>query len=72
MTRELDDPVVTAIYDLARIVLLSGGEFESKADVIRRLDELGIPAGRISLILQEPLNHVTSVLAKAKKRKGSR
>lgn len=68
MSRETVDPVVTAIYDLARIILASEGSFESKSDTIRRLDALSIPPARIAMILQEPLNNVTSAITKSKRK----
>ena len=40
----------------------------STADKIDRLNQLGLPPKDIAKILGKPLNHITSVLAKRKKR----
>jgi len=61
---------IDAIYDLARVCVAIGGKFESKAEAVRRLDEFSIPPSRIATILAMKLNDVTSILAKAKKKKG--
>lgn len=63
-----DDPVVQAIYDLARITLAMSPELKSRADAIRKLSELGIPASRVAMILNVRTNDVTSTMAKARKK----
>ena len=60
--------VIDAIHDLTRVVIATQGNFGSKADVVRRLTDLSIPPARIAAILAMPLNQVTSILAKARKK----
>ncbi len=61
--------IVDAIQDLTRVTLALSDSFGSKAETIRRLNELSIPSSRIAAILQMNLKDVTSTLSKAKKRK---
>ena len=61
--------IVDAIQDLTRVTLALSDSFGSKAETIRRLNELSIPPSRIAAILQMNLKDVTSTLLKAKKRK---
>jgi len=68
----MSDPVVNAIYDLARVVIALQGDFKSKAEVIRRLDELSIPTGRIAAILSMDPKDVASSLAKARKKQAKK
>ncbi len=60
--------VVEAIHDLTRVTIALSGKFETRAEAVRRLNELSIPQTRIAAILAIQLKDVTSVLAKAKKR----
>ena len=61
--------VIDAIRDLTRVTLALSDSFGSKAETIRKLNELSIPPSRIAAILSMNLKDVTSSLAKAKKRK---
>ena len=60
--------VVDAIHDLTRVLIATQGQFDSKADTVRRLADLSIPPSRIAAILAIPQNQVHSVLTKARKR----
>ena len=60
-------PLIDAINDLTRVTLALHGDFSSRAETIRRLNELSIPASRIAAILAVPEKQVYSVLSKAKK-----
>jgi DNA-directed RNA polymerase specialized sigma24 family protein len=60
--------VVDSINDLTRVTVALHGNFESRADAVRRLSELSIPPARIASILAMPLNAVHSTLTKAKQR----
>lgn len=62
---------VDAIYDLARVMVAVSGNFESKSEAVRRLNEFSIPPVRIASILAMKLNDVTSVLARERKKKGA-
>lgn len=64
----MSDPVVDAITDLTRVMLALHGDFKSKAETIRRLDSLSIPASRIAAILAMDPKDVSSSLAKSRKR----
>ena len=64
----MSDPVVDAINDLTRVILALQGNFTSKAEVIRRLDELSVPPNRIAAILAMDAKDVRSSLAKARKK----
>ncbi len=59
--------IVDAINDLTRVTLALHGDFDSRAEAVRRLHELGVPAGRIAAILAVPANDVRSTLTKARK-----
>ena len=61
---------VDAIYDLARVVVAVSGNFESKSEAVRRLNEFSIPPSRIGKILAMNTKDVTSVLARERKKKG--
>ena len=60
--------VVDAILDLTRVTVALNGQFGSKAEAIRKLSELSIPASRIAAILSMSTSDVSSSLAKAKKK----
>lgn len=60
--------IIDAIQDLTRVTLALQGNFASRSDAIRRLDQLSIPSGRIAAILSMPVGDVASAIAKAKKR----
>lgn len=60
--------VVDAIHDLTRVLIATQGQFDSKADIVRRLADLSIPPSRIAAIQAVPQNQVHSVLTKARKR----
>ena len=62
---------VDAIYDLARVMIAVSGNFESKSEAVRRLNEFSIPPSRIGTILAMKTNDVTSVLARERKKKGA-
>lgn len=59
--------LVDAVQDLTRITLALNGTFGSKAEAIRRLDEMGIPAARIANLLGMSTKDVSSSLIKARK-----
>ena len=61
--------IVDAINDLTRVTLALHGEFGSRSEAVRRLNELAIPSSRIAAILAMPANDVRSAIAKAKKGK---
>jgi hypothetical protein len=65
----MGEPIVDAIYDLTRVVIAVQGDLKSKAEVIRRLNELAIPPVRIASILAMDPKDVHSSLAKARKQK---
>lgn len=67
MTSDLQ-AVVDAVNDLTRVVIATQGNFESKADIVRKLSDLSIPPPRIAAILAMPQKDVSSVLAKARKK----
>lgn len=60
--------IVDAVQDLTRLTVALHGDFRSRSDAVRRLDELAIPAARIAAILSMPPGDVHSALSKAKKR----
>jgi hypothetical protein len=60
--------IVDAVQDLTRVTIALHGNFDSRSDAIRRLDELSIPPARIAAILSMAQGDVHSALAKAKKR----
>lgn len=62
--------VVDAIHDLTRVTIALSQAFGSKAETIRKLNDLSIPPARIAAILAMDSKDVASILAKAKKRKG--
>jgi hypothetical protein len=64
----MSDPVVVAINDLTRVMIALHGDFKSKAETIRRLDGLAIPASRIAAILAMDPKDVSSSLAKSRKK----
>lgn len=64
-----NDPIVDAIYDLAKVVLLTSGEATSKAETVRKLGEMAIPPPRIAMIMAMEPKDVHSVLSRAKGKK---
>jgi hypothetical protein len=62
--------IVDAVQDLTRVWILVSGRFESRADAVRRLSELGIAPTRLAALLGMPVNQVHAALTKAKTRKG--
>jgi hypothetical protein len=60
--------LLQAIQDLTRVTIALSGRFESKADSIRQLIELGIPPVRVAALLAIPSKQVHAELAKAKRR----
>ena len=60
--------VVDVIRDLTRVTLAVSGQFESQADAIRRLSELGIAPTRLGALLGVPTKSIHAELSKAKKR----
>jgi hypothetical protein len=67
----MSQEVVDAINDLTRVTIALHGQFTTRAEAVRRLNDLAIPSGRIAAILAMPVGDVASVIAKAKKRKGN-
>lgn len=65
---KVDSEIVEAIRDLSRITLAVSGQFKTKSDAIRRLNELGIPGPRIAGILGMSSGDVASALSKANTR----
>lgn len=61
--------LIAAIEDLSRITIALGGKFESKADAVRQLSDLGIPPVRIAGLLAVPPKSVHAELVKARHRK---
>ena len=61
--------VADAIEDLSRIVIAVSGRFESKADAIRQLSDLGIVPVRVASLLAIPAKSVHAELSKAKQRR---
>jgi hypothetical protein len=59
---------VDAIQDLTRVVLATQGDFESKADAVRKLADLSVPPARIATLLAINQTHVHSVLTRARKK----
>lgn len=64
--------VVDAVVDLTRVTLAIHGNFSSKSDAIRKLDELAVPVSRIAAILTMPTKDVSSALAKARRANAKR
>lgn len=60
--------LLDAIQDQSRIVLALQGNFAGPSDAARRLVDLGIPPVRVAALLNKPLNHITSAMAKARKK----
>lgn len=66
------EKVVEAVRDLTLVTILVHGEFGSRAEAIRFFSD-ALPPSRLAAIFGIPAKDVTSVLAKAKKkRKGRR
>lgn len=59
--------LVEAIHDLTRVTIALHGKFESKAEAIRKLDEIGLSTSRIANIFGMPSKDVSSTILKAKK-----
>jgi hypothetical protein len=59
--------LLEAVQDLTRVTLALHGNFTSKAEAIRKLDELGIPTTRIADIVGMSSKDVSSSLLKARK-----
>lgn len=62
-----NDELTEAVRDLTRIMLALNGEFTSKSEIIRKLNDLSIPPNRIAALLGMQTKDVTSALLKAKK-----
>ena len=60
--------VLDAVQDQSRIMIAFREEFSNKTEAARRLADLGIPPSRVASLLGKPLSHVTSALAKARKK----
>lgn len=60
--------LVDAVRDLTRVTIATSGQFESRADSIRRLSELSIAPVRLAALLGIPPKQVHAELAKAKQR----
>lgn len=63
--------VLDAVQDQSRIMIAFRKEFSNTTDASRRLADLGIPPSRIASLLGKPVSHVTSALAKARKKAGA-
>lgn len=59
--------LVEAIHDLTRVTIALHGKFESKAEAIRKLDEIGLSTSRIANIFGMLSKDVSSTILKAKK-----
>ena len=64
------NPVVEAIQDLTRVMLALNGDFQTTAEAIRKLLSLSIPPSRVAALLGVDTKHVTSTMAKDKKKTG--
>ena len=62
--------IVDAINDQTRVFITVQGGFGSRAEAIRKLNDLKIPPARIAAIFTIPPKEVFSILAKAKKKAG--
>lgn len=65
-----EQAIIDAINDLTRVTIALHGNFTSKSEAIRRLNELAIPSNRIAAILAMSPGDVASAIAKARKAKG--
>jgi hypothetical protein len=63
--------LLTAIQDLSRITIALSGKFDSKADAIRRLSDLGMSPVRVATLLAVPPTTVHAELVRTRKRKGA-
>ena len=62
-----DNEVLNAIRDLTRVTIALQGGLSNRSEAIRKLHALSIPPSRIAAILAVDINHVTGVIAKARK-----
>lgn len=60
--------VVQAIRELTRVMILLNGDFDSQADAVRQLAEMGIETGSIAAILDMESKNVSSIINRARKR----
>ena len=60
--------LLDAIQDQSRIMIALDGNFSNTTEAAKRLSELGIPAARVASLVNKPLTHITSALAKARKK----
>jgi hypothetical protein len=60
--------LIDVIQDLTRVTIAVSGQFESRADSVRRLSDLGIAPTRLAALLGIPPKQVHSELAKARQR----
>lgn len=65
MTNNAD--VVQAIRELTRVMILLNGDFDSQADAVRQLADLGISSSKIAEILDMQTKNVSSILNRARK-----
>lgn len=65
----MTDEIVEAINDLTRVTIALNGGFGNKSEAVRRMAALSIPSGRIAAILAMSQPDVSSIIAKAKKKK---
>lgn len=69
MSRDADlQDLIDVVQDLTRVTIALSGQFESRADSIRRLSELGIAPIRLAALLGAQPKDVHAELAKAKQR----
>ena len=64
-----DASILAAIQDLTRVTIALSGRFDSKADAVRQLANLGVTPSRIAALLGVPGKSVHAELSKAKKRR---
>jgi hypothetical protein len=61
--------IVDAINDLTRVMIALNGKFETKAEAVRKMNELSIPPARIAAILAMDLKAVHTVLTRLRQSK---
>lgn len=67
MTDDVAKKLVEAIHDLTRVTIALHGKFESKAEAIRKLDEIGLSTSRIANIFGMASKDVSSITSKARR-----
>jgi DNA-directed RNA polymerase specialized sigma24 family protein len=73
MKKESDfQAVIDAVQDQTRVMIALSGKFESRAEAVRILSEMGIAPTRLAALLGVPPKQIHSALAKAKARSATR